>query len=620
MGLFDQTYGAKAYTPATLAGEVGMGLADIAGSAFGMKHEEDLVLDVMKNVDPDDLTSVINGYKDILAINPDAAVEYKAQMMPFVEARQQQIRVDTAKAKTATPKQSTFMANVEYNKPFVKQQHPDWTELQVETEARRLAKDKGADVVGQEEGKIFHQESKEVYEGLKGLNEKMNTLNTILDLNEKVTSGLAIGEVAKQANRLFEVFGYNVDEAADAQQFDALTTHVLNEQMTQAKGAQTDTDEARYRETLQSIAGTKEGNRRIIEYLQGQVSRAKEEAKERARFTRQNKLNKTPEKNTQSDWLIHLDKWRKDNNIDFSEQTKELESEQSKSKVTKTKLTTPSVNLTYEQYKKQKKAEIEKDTSPDIELQTLITPEITEKTGITQERLDALQAQGFVPDYSATEKFEIPKKQQSVLEKIQGQPPLRAFKPKTPIELISDYLSPSSQSDQQTDVLLQRMLSNPKPTLQIPQGLPLSQSGFQSGLLQPQSALDAIKQATLPQLNPQSLVATGLLGQKVVDPIMDNLFPHAQTAGKNIASLQRELNNIRKPKPTLKPTPAEPRVGGEEISSIKKVKTFRLTPAEKKAWYEFVSTVPVDENGQRPKGWSLPFKKLICKNRPECKL
>jgi len=99
MGMFDNTYGAKNYTPATLAAEVGTGLADMAGGAFGMRHEEDLVLDVMKNVNPDDLTSVISGYKEILAINPDAAVEYKAQMMPFVEARQQQIQVDTAKAK-----------------------------------------------------------------------------------------------------------------------------------------------------------------------------------------------------------------------------------------------------------------------------------------------------------------------------------------------------------------------------------------------------------------------------------------------------------------------------------------------------------------------------------------
>jgi hypothetical protein len=574
MGMFDNTYGAKSYTPATLAAQAGKGLADVVGGALGMEHEEDRVLSVMQSVNPDNLDSVIAGYKKIMAINPDAAVEFKAQMMPFIKSRQAQTQLDTTAAqarKTATPKQSTFMANVEYNKSFVKQQNPEWTDLQVEEEARRLAKDKGVNVADQEEMKLFHTQSAKQYADLKGLNEKMNTLNQIIDLNKKVKSGIGVGTIYKQGNRLLEVFGFNVDEAADAQEFDALTTQLLVEQMSAAKGPQTDMDEERFQRTLLSTAGTEKGNENIAKYLLGVAKRQQDEAKERARFTRANKTNKTPGFNTQADWLIHLDGWRKENNIDFSSQTDELIKEGAPTETTdKPKIpTTASVNDSYAKFKEAKKKQIEElNQTPVVDNRTPF-----EKYGDDKAQAQAQENTPPTPSEVALAK-QLLRDTGATQQPQQAQPQVQSFQ-----QPIQNYQQPQVQPQPQQ---YQGLLTN--------------------GNI---SALDAVKNAVLNGPSP-----TGLLQQRMQQTSTDQLANRRK---------QQEVMQQKARFRQAQQKQAE-NTNGKPITAWNKVRVQKLSAQEREMWKDFIKSIPADVSGKRPKGWLVPFQKMICENRPECTL
>jgi len=60
-------------------------------NAGGMATPEQQVMGVMRNVDPTDLNSVKQGFQEILKISPEAAGEYRKQMMPFIESMQTQV-------------------------------------------------------------------------------------------------------------------------------------------------------------------------------------------------------------------------------------------------------------------------------------------------------------------------------------------------------------------------------------------------------------------------------------------------------------------------------------------------------------------------------------------------
>ena len=562
MGMFDNTYGAKNYTPATLAAEVGTGLADMAGGAFGMRHEEDLVLDVMKNVNPDDLTSVISGYKEILAINPDAAVEYKAQMMPFVEARQQQIQVDTAKAKAKSDSAKKYApTELEKERDFfaknIKANNPDMSEQEVLNLALKKAQEKtfAPSTVAQDEStKAYIKDASKFYDETSNVYKSTNDINRLLEINNKVRAMNVAGKISGSdlmtyANKALANFGLFEDRASSIEEFDSIVTNFVNNQMQSASGTQTDSDELRYVRALASRKNTPEGNKRILEYAKQQSEDLKE-----LRLLRSNWDKENTGKNTFTigDWNIIQDKfWKKK----IAERKKNRPTDETKP-TPKKKLTDTDI----ENAMKNLKAGTSNDTASDI--QTMFDTVVGGKGSMTDPDSD----QPWEPDYSATEEFE---------------------KPLEPTAVISPLMDAIAGG---------KARGATQPQFQPPQPPPQPQRGLLNG-----TALDAVKDAVFNSPTP-----TGLLQQRIQQTAQKQQQDRRVSEGKARLKAQQERERVEK--------------SGKPITTWKKVKVFSLSAPEKQAWRDFVKTVPKQADGTRPKGWSIPFKKMICESRPECSL
>jgi len=87
MGLFSKTQ------PQVLTAEQGAAQAgqyltqalDPLVESYGYQSQENQVLDIMKGVDIEDIDSFNAAYKKILGINPEAAAEFKSQVMPMMK-------------------------------------------------------------------------------------------------------------------------------------------------------------------------------------------------------------------------------------------------------------------------------------------------------------------------------------------------------------------------------------------------------------------------------------------------------------------------------------------------------------------------------------------------------
>jgi len=83
---------------------LGRGLLDPIMKSQGFISEEDRIMDIMKDVDISNVDSVSETFRKIMEINPEAAGEFRAQVMPLVTAKQNEI-LSMAK-KTAANKPS----------------------------------------------------------------------------------------------------------------------------------------------------------------------------------------------------------------------------------------------------------------------------------------------------------------------------------------------------------------------------------------------------------------------------------------------------------------------------------------------------------------------------------
>ena len=573
MGMFDNTYGVKDYSKTSLAAEAGKNLGRLVGGALGMEHEEDRVLSVMQSVNPDNLDSVIAGYKKIMAINPDAAVEFKAQMMPFIKSRQTQTQLDATAAqarKTATPKQSTFMANVEYNKSFVKQQNPGFTDLQVEEEARRMAKDKGADVAEQEAGKLFSKYNSDTLSKIpvlrKNINE-MNRMGALLDSGVWTGIGQKPFSVVKRA---LAALGVDVEGTANMEELNSLGTSFLNEQVNLANGTQTDPDVIRAGETVFSMTKTNSGNKLRLDFIKAAKELEIATAKEQARWTNMMREKSPPRTPTHSLWIERRDEWLAENKLNHKEKFAEFERKagaptETTDKPTETQdkpkiPTTASVNDSYAKFKEAKKKQIE---------ELNLTP--------VEDNRTPFEKYGKEPNY-VPPPSEVALAKQLLRDTGATQYPQQSFQ-----QPIQNYQQPQVQPQVQ-----------PQP--QQYQGL------LTNGNI---SALDAVKNAVLNGPSP-----TGLLQQRMQQTSTDQLANRRK---------QQEVMQQKARFRQAQQKQAE-NTNGKPITSWDKVRVQKLSAQEREMWKDFIKSVPADMSGKRPKGWLVPFQKMICENRPECTL
>ena len=107
MGMFD---GQGLTTPANSIADmyrgaargIGRGLIDPYMESKGFISQENQIMDVMKDVDISSVDSVSSAFNKIMEINPQAASEFRAQVLPLVTAKQNEL-LTQAKG-TTTPK------------------------------------------------------------------------------------------------------------------------------------------------------------------------------------------------------------------------------------------------------------------------------------------------------------------------------------------------------------------------------------------------------------------------------------------------------------------------------------------------------------------------------------
>ena len=118
MGLFDGQ-GMGGAMPRNLA-EMGRGvgqsltrgLIDPYMESKGFISEENRIMDIMKNVDISNVDSVSETFKKIMEINPEAAGEFRAQVLPLVTAKQNEL---ASKAKGTTKTSDTKKVGYSFN-------------------------------------------------------------------------------------------------------------------------------------------------------------------------------------------------------------------------------------------------------------------------------------------------------------------------------------------------------------------------------------------------------------------------------------------------------------------------------------------------------------------------
>jgi len=86
-------------SPAQLMANASRDLFTGLFNAADVATPEQQVMGIMKDVDPSNLESVRNGFNKIMMISPEAAAEYRTQMMPFVTAEQDRIKNEAAQTK-----------------------------------------------------------------------------------------------------------------------------------------------------------------------------------------------------------------------------------------------------------------------------------------------------------------------------------------------------------------------------------------------------------------------------------------------------------------------------------------------------------------------------------------
>jgi hypothetical protein len=119
------------------------------------------------------------------------------------------------------------------------------------------------------------------------------------------------------------------------------------------------------------------------------------------------------------------------------------------------------------------------------------------------------------------------------------------------------------------------------------------------------SALDAVRNAVLNGPSP-----TGLLQQRMQQTSTDQLANRRK---------QQEVMQQKARFRQAQQKQAE-NTNGKPITSWDKVRVQKLSAQEREMWKDFIKSIPADVSGKRPKGWLVPFQKMICENRPECTL
>ena len=287
----------------------------------GLATPEQQVLGIMKDVDPTDLNSVKQAFRDIMNISPEAAVEFRKQMMPFIQSQQQQLGKKSIDL-TAMQKNIRDIAINRYGCNISDPECYEKSRAYLIETTRQSPAEKGSGRANIEDVKMYAENSQSILQAGQEAAVRLAQVDQSLDLLEsgKLYTGPGAGAV-NMAHRIGAIFGIDSSEvsAASADQFISNSLGTVMDWVQKTKGAISEAEMRLFIAASPDLAKTKAGNKLLLNTLKRIYEYGQDLAQERSRFANEDKRNfyeANPYGNYVPNpyrWQIHLQKWQKDN-------------------------------------------------------------------------------------------------------------------------------------------------------------------------------------------------------------------------------------------------------------------------------------------------------------------
>lgn len=302
MGMFDgQGLNAPAASVADMyrgaARGIGKGLIDPYMESKGFVSEENQIMEIMKDVDTTSAESVASTFSKIMEINPQAAAEFQAQVMPILQANQASVVSNT---KGTFQKQLETAANI---------LSCDITDADCKQEAYALVKDYkrenkwdsgSADALVDDMVLVQAEGAKTGGEIAK--------LNQMLEILPEIYTGWGAG-AWQEANRVGAMFGLPAatQEAGQMEIFAQGGMEAALKYISQTKGAISDREFEAFLASAPGLYRTKAGNELMLNTALKYAEFNQKKAVEQNRWIKEQRdAGRTP---LLEDWSAHLAKW-----------------------------------------------------------------------------------------------------------------------------------------------------------------------------------------------------------------------------------------------------------------------------------------------------------------------
>jgi len=302
MGMFD---GQGLTTPAASIADmyrgaargIGRGLIDPYMESKGFVSEEKQIMEIMKDVDTTSPESVALTFSKIMEINPQAAAEFQAQVLPILEANQASVVSNT---KGTFQKQLETAANI---------LSCDLTDADCKKEAYALVKDyKRENKWDSGSADALVDDMVEVQaEGAKTGGE-IAKLTQMLEILPEIYTGWGAG-AWQEANRVGAMFGLPTFTQAAGQMeiFAQGGMEAALKYISQTKGAISDREFEAFLASAPGLYRTKAGNELMLKTALKYAEFNQKKAIEQNRWIKEQRdAGRTP---LLEDWSAHLAKW-----------------------------------------------------------------------------------------------------------------------------------------------------------------------------------------------------------------------------------------------------------------------------------------------------------------------
>lgn len=308
MGMFDGL-GVDGPAP-TNAAEMIRGGARSLGKAVldpimerqGFASKENRIMEAMQGVNIEDAKSVSDTFSKIMEIDPQAAAEFQAQVMPMLTANQTAAASDSVGTLRKTLDTSAYIIGCNLNDPD-------------KSKADKCRKDSYAHSLNYKRLNEFDKAS--AINLADDLNVQLGLASTAVDdiaqfdqmltILPQIYTGFGSEAIATPVARIADFFGVDKTMAGKRELFASNAMDMALGYIAQTKGAISDTEFQAFQDATAGLKKTKVGNDLIIRTAREYARYRKNKGAEMARWSAAERdAGRTP---TQAQWGTHLAEW-----------------------------------------------------------------------------------------------------------------------------------------------------------------------------------------------------------------------------------------------------------------------------------------------------------------------